>query len=357
MGPPLPDPSSQPSRVSVLVCRGCCCGTVRRHPDVDHDGHLARLRGALADQPRSRLWTVDCLGPCSRSNVVVVRSAGRRRWFGEMLDDESIGSLTRWLEAGAGPDVPPDLAGHEFDPDEPTPTRLVASTASVDELIQLVSRSMTFGGAWTIGIPGAVAEFEADAAPHHVATSGSTVVARTDTGAARIRITEETAAFVVEDTTTGSRRSTVLATPITGAAPIDRVTILGADTDAIDASEQHHTLIDLGLGRPGVRFAVRTADPRLIALLRSVEGRHWTDALDRIGDDIVGASPQRVVESPAGRIEVRTAIPSPGGSTPQGSHTHLLPALLELDRPDPVRGHLPHPLVPTAVYHPPADAV
>ena len=57
--------------VSVLVCLGCCCGTAAKHSDVDHDAQLDALRAALPDG--GRLWTVDCVGPCESSNVVVVR--------------------------------------------------------------------------------------------------------------------------------------------------------------------------------------------------------------------------------------------------------------------------------------------
>ncbi|MFY1632080.1 hypothetical protein ACN27F_02145 [Solwaraspora sp. WMMB335] len=52
----------------VTVCRGCCCGTSRKHPDVDHDGQLRALRASGA-----RVRVVDCLNTCERSNVVVVQ--------------------------------------------------------------------------------------------------------------------------------------------------------------------------------------------------------------------------------------------------------------------------------------------
>ena len=105
-------------RLSVLVCRGCCCGT-SKHPGVDHAAQVRTLRDHLPSQIRARLFEVDCLGPCSRSNVVVVRSGGVRRWFGHVLDVDVTDALAEWIERGACEPVPPRLAAHEFLPDVP----------------------------------------------------------------------------------------------------------------------------------------------------------------------------------------------------------------------------------------------
>jgi predicted metal-binding protein len=113
-------------QVSVLVCRGCCCGTPRKHPGVDHAAQAATLRSALpAGVP---LREVDCLGHCERSNVVVVRSAGQRRWFGEVLDPADTAALAAWVaatttghNASADAALPSRLAARQFDP-RPTPS-------------------------------------------------------------------------------------------------------------------------------------------------------------------------------------------------------------------------------------------
>ncbi|MEV5132155.1 (2Fe-2S) ferredoxin domain-containing protein, partial [Streptomyces sp. NPDC053705] len=47
-----------PSRPTVSVCRGCCCGTPKI-PGVDHAGQLAQLRGALDGAATVR--AVECL--------------------------------------------------------------------------------------------------------------------------------------------------------------------------------------------------------------------------------------------------------------------------------------------------------
>lgn len=105
----------RPERTSVLVCRGCCCGTVGKHPDVDHDDHLQRLRDAAA-HAGARLWTVDCLGPCERSNVVVVRRNGIRHWLGGILADADVEQLSAWLTSPHAPtDLPVTLRARAFD--------------------------------------------------------------------------------------------------------------------------------------------------------------------------------------------------------------------------------------------------
>ena len=102
---------------SVLVCRGCCCGTDAKHPGVDHRDQVERLGAALPAGLPSRLWQVDCPGPCSSSNVVVVRSGRSRRWFGEMLDTEDIDDLADWIRSGARGHPTARVAGREFVPE------------------------------------------------------------------------------------------------------------------------------------------------------------------------------------------------------------------------------------------------
>jgi len=64
--------------VVMAVCRGCCCGTAAKHPDLDHGAQLEQLRRGLPDPARMRVS--DCLDACERSNVIVVTpsAAGRR---------------------------------------------------------------------------------------------------------------------------------------------------------------------------------------------------------------------------------------------------------------------------------------
>ncbi|WP_433224060.1 hypothetical protein ACQP00_31215 [Dactylosporangium sp. CS-047395] len=89
----------------MTVCRDCCCGSARKHPGVDHDRQLDRLRSALPAPHRVR--TSQCLDVCDQSNVVVVhpapaarRAGARPAWFGLVLDDVVADDIAAWITAG-----------------------------------------------------------------------------------------------------------------------------------------------------------------------------------------------------------------------------------------------------------------
>jgi predicted metal-binding protein len=107
--------------VTVTVCRDCCCGTKRKHPDVDHDAQLNQLREALNTEPADkgegagtgRLVVSQCLLACERSNVVVVtpapgaRNGGARPvWLYMVLTDDQTSAVAEWVRAG-GPGLAP----------------------------------------------------------------------------------------------------------------------------------------------------------------------------------------------------------------------------------------------------------
>lgn len=127
--PAGPAVAARAARVSVLVCRGCCCGT-SKHPDVDHPAQTDTLRRALPSHVRSRLFESDCLGPCDRSNVVVVSRDGRRRWFGGVLAVDQTRALADWIGTGADGPPPAEVGVLEFVPDR-TDAESVADTPSV----------------------------------------------------------------------------------------------------------------------------------------------------------------------------------------------------------------------------------
>ena len=96
---------------TVTVCRDCCCGTTMKHPGVDHDAQLHRLRETLPAPHRVRVS--ECLDACAQSNVIVVhpapaaRLAGARPvWFGLVTSDDVADDITAWIRAG-GPGVAP----------------------------------------------------------------------------------------------------------------------------------------------------------------------------------------------------------------------------------------------------------
>ncbi|GAA4737456.1 hypothetical protein GCM10023350_21830 [Nocardioides endophyticus] len=101
----------------VRLCRGCCCGTVRKHPDIDHDAIAALLESSIGEQ--STLARVDCLWACDLSNVVVVnpspagREAGARpAWVPHVNTPARARLVARWvLDGGPGIATPPQELG------------------------------------------------------------------------------------------------------------------------------------------------------------------------------------------------------------------------------------------------------
>ncbi|MDG4785059.1 hypothetical protein O7626_03770 [Micromonospora sp. WMMD1102] len=89
----------------MTVCRDCCCGSRTKHPQLDHDAQLDRVRAALGREHQIR--TSDCLDVCTQSNVFVVnptpaarRAGARPVWFGLVLDDAVLTDLIEWIQAG-----------------------------------------------------------------------------------------------------------------------------------------------------------------------------------------------------------------------------------------------------------------
>jgi (2Fe-2S) ferredoxin len=102
-------PKTQPKADRIWVCHGCCCGTMRKHPDVDHRRlrRIIKRRGAEAG---CRVTVTDCLGPCGQGNIVVVRRGGEIRWFRKMHSRKRTKRLTRFLlDGGDLTALPPAL--------------------------------------------------------------------------------------------------------------------------------------------------------------------------------------------------------------------------------------------------------
>lgn len=116
------------SNVRVQVCDGCCCGTARKHPGVDHAAIRERIdAAAVSAGGRSRV--VGCVGACERSNVVIVRPAGispDRVWVGGVLDDEIVDQLCDWIAADAVTPAPAAVAARVFSNGSTPPSVSVA---------------------------------------------------------------------------------------------------------------------------------------------------------------------------------------------------------------------------------------
>jgi predicted Fe-S protein YdhL (DUF1289 family) len=222
----------------------------------------------------------------------------------------------------------------------------------------LVRRS----GTWVVGCHGATAEFifgEDEPAEVSVNAELSAVTAR---GALRFAPLPNLRALQwLDPKAAGGVRAIFIAIPRPRnvSAPSLLMTDCGPDAAAIRPEHRGETLFDLGLGREHTRFAVRSANITLNAVLRDAVGLPFDAMLQRSGAALLENSPTRVVESAIGRIEVSTPIPAPGGKSPDGPHTHLLPGRLALQRATPAAVDLPEAYALCATFyprHPPEEA-
>ncbi len=117
----------------LTVCRGCCCGTRKKVPGVDHKAQLARLRAIDDHSGRSvPVRTSKCLGICFQANVVVVQpssagraAGGRPVWLGEVTEDKLVEAVDDWIFEG-GPGIAPlpaVLADHVTSKDAKKPKK------------------------------------------------------------------------------------------------------------------------------------------------------------------------------------------------------------------------------------------
>ncbi|NYJ36830.1 (2Fe-2S) ferredoxin domain-containing protein [Nocardiopsis aegyptia] len=117
----------------LTVCRGCCCGTRKKVPGVDHKAQLARL--STIDDHSGRtvpVRTSKCLGICFQSNVVVVQpsqegraAGGRPVWLGQVTEDKLVEAIDDWIfEGGPGlAPLPAVLADHVTSKDAKKPKK------------------------------------------------------------------------------------------------------------------------------------------------------------------------------------------------------------------------------------------
>ena len=105
-----PHRSDEEAWPRVLVCRGCCCGSERKHPDVDHDEQVAEISAV------ARTRVVECVDECLYSNVVIVRPGpGESIWLGRLNSATLTAELCDWLDAGAPQPLPPILEVFSFE--------------------------------------------------------------------------------------------------------------------------------------------------------------------------------------------------------------------------------------------------
>jgi uncharacterized protein DUF6925 len=197
---------------------------------------------------------------------------------------------------------------------------------------------------WSIGALGAIAEFHRDASEPVELGELRAVTAR---GAIGVLVPAGARTF------DGGRHGIALCLPESEArmAARTRVTALGRDVDALRAREREALLFDLGLGLANCDFCVRTADAALIDALCRAEGTALLENAPLV-EALKRASPQRVVRSRAGRIEVFQDIAPDGGRSPEGPHTHLLPGLLREGRTHAAGAGVPDGWMPCVTVYP-----
>jgi hypothetical protein len=217
---------------------------------------------------------------------------------------------------------------------------------------------------WSLGTFGAIAEFARDNdEPVELVRGRTAVSAATPRGGVRIELPHDLRLIAFETTTKASwnhRVALCLPQDRCGMSRRAVLTEIGPDADALRPADRGAVLFDLGIEALQADVCVRVADPGIAAQLRA----HCGAAVLAPGNPAMGVilahSPHRVFISRLGRIEVYQPIPPHGGQSPQGPHTHVLPALLQHRRTHAATEPIPHGLIPCAhLYpaHPAKDAL
>jgi predicted Fe-S protein YdhL (DUF1289 family) len=222
------------------------------------------------------------------------------------------------------------------------------------EIAEFVGRSLQQkSGTWSMGCYGAVAEFlcSHDEACH-VTVAGETITARSARGALRLTIGEHVRALQLR---AGNDYGPIFLTVLKARASLPvatALTALGPDKDAIQPECRDQPWFDLGLGRDDLRFGVRSSVRELQNTLNLLSGLPLFEVLQDAGAAIIAHARARIIESPLGRAEIYTPIPPPGGQSPDGPHTHLLPRHLATCRATPPGIDLPPVYALGATYYP-----
>jgi predicted Fe-S protein YdhL (DUF1289 family) len=228
-------------------------------------------------------------------------------------------------------------------------------------IVEFVAESLRQrSGTWALGCYGATAEFVCHRdEPCDVSVTGETITAISGRGALQLTIGERVRALRLraDHTRHGYRAIFLVVSKARVTLPVaTTLTPLGRDEGAIRPECRNEPWFDLGLGRDDLRFCVRASAPDMLETLNQASGLPLLDVLQAAGATIVKHSPARVVESPLGRAEIYTSILAPGGQSPDGPHTHLLPGHLASGRATPPGVDLPPVYAPGAIFYPRAGS-
>ncbi|MFY9290299.1 MAG: hypothetical protein WAP03_06350 [Methylorubrum rhodinum] len=232
----------------------------------------------------------------------------------------------------------------------------MASSSQADAVTDLLREALADPGtAWSLGSFGAIAEFMRDPDEAVSGLPDDRLGMATERGAIALSPGPDLRPIAYETSVaSGWNHAVALCLPEAACAMNRRgvVTELGPDREAARERDRDAVLFDLGLDLLAVDACVRTSDPESIACLRSGVGRPLFDHANPIGRHLVAMSPHRVFLAKVGRIEVYAPIPGPGGTSPEGPHTHVLPKLLRSGRTHAATTPIPAGWVPCAALHP-----
>ena len=224
----------------------------------------------------------------------------------------------------------------------------------MDQLRDFLADSDT---GWSLGTFGAIGEFTRDEGEpvQHLDDAGM-IGAVTARGGIRFRTHADLRLIASELPTRDDWSHRVaLCLPRTACAMHGRtgITELGPDHEALRPEDRDAVLFDLGLSTLQVDVCVRSNDPEVIAALRRHAGVSLFAASGELMQVMLAASPHRVFISRIGQAEIFQPIPPPGGRSPDGPHTHILPKLLAHGRTHAATEPLPDGWIPCAHAYPP----
>jgi hypothetical protein len=189
------------------------------------------------------------------------------------------------------------------------------------------------GNGWSIGTWGAIGEFQYDAHEPGLVLDLATLSVTSPRGALHIGDLRDAKLFALVDD--AGRTREIAFCP---AHPAARRTTI---------HELDETTFDLGIGAPHVDMMVRLRldDAATRLALRAGAGQPLLAPGNPAGPAIARSSPTRVFVSALARLEVHQPIPPPGGRSPEGPHSHLLPQFLKEGR-----AHAPGSPLPAGLY-------
>lgn len=173
---------------------------------------------------------------------------------------------------------------------------------------------------WSVGTWGAIGEFQYDLGEAGLAVDLERLCVRSARGALFIDDLDAVQVFALVNES-GRTGEIAFCSPRRGAG-----------RTAVEAIGE--TTFDLGIGAPHIDMRVRTRpdDEATLAALRAGAGRPLLAPDNPAGPAIAKASPTRIFASALARLEVHQPIPPPGGKSPAGPHSHLLPQYLKEGR-------------------------